>query len=462
MSRWRKSKSTPQKLSRSTNAEIVDGSFRLAQLMRILESGRYLMYNFNFKSNAVEDENGLIWKPILRTGNWQYSPGPGGQVKRPFSVVKGNSKDIYSEIGMEDVISSFKEGAVDHVTIPKDHLNKVDENTGYIRDLKIEDDPNRPGESILVAGHEFTEPDIKEKVLRGSIANNSCQIKNGYRDSESGKVYASVLKHSCLTNEPFIHGLASFSEEDGSDTEQIFLDEEITEDDKVSIIDTISEKFDEFKEFLTKNNETSYNSNNEPASEASFSEANLNGGFTNMPKELSELNLSEEVSAEVAAFLADREASIKADAAEAAKNEFEVKLSEAVSNNETLESTLSELRSKERENEVNSYIDELSELGFSESPGFLKEVRAILSADNGETSFDFSENGKGVSFTPTEIVKRVVNALPKTDEGNFSLSEQAKLLPGDERPPANTDEENQKPQVERTAEAEAYLYGTSA
>lgn len=181
-----------------------------------------------------------------------------------------------------------------------------------------------------------------------------------------------------------------------------------------------------------------------------------------MPKELSELNLTEEVSAEVAAFLADREASIKADAEEAAKNEFEVKLSEAVSNNETLESTLAELRSKERENEVNSYIDELSELGFSESPGFLKEVRAILSADSGETSFEFSENGKDVSFTATEIVKRVVNALPKTDEGNFSLSEQAKLIPNDERPPATTDEENLKPLVERTADAEAYLYGTSA
>lgn len=421
-------------------------------------------YNFNFASNTTEDENGLIWKPILRTGTWQYSPGATGQVKRPFSVVSGNAKDISSEIGMEDIVSSFKDRAVDHVTIPKDHLNKVDENTGFIRDLRIEEDPERPGESVLVAAHEFTEPEIKDKVLRGTIANNSCQIKNGYRDSETGKVYASVLKHSCLTNEPFIHGLASFSEEDGSEEEQIFLDElveDIEEKDKVSIIETISSKFDEFKELLTKNEESSYNTTKEPSLEPTLSEAKLNGGFKNMPRELSELNLTEDVAAEVSAFLAEQKASIESDAAEAARNEFEVKLSEAVSEKEAYATKVAELQAKDREKNIDEYIDGLKDVGFSEAPGFLKEVREILVADTGDGSFNFSENGEDVSLTATEIVKRVVEALPKNEEGQYSLSEQAHLTPGEKKPPANTENEN-KPVEDRVAEASAWLTGQTA
>lgn len=423
------------------------------------------MYNFNFKSESesVEGDDGLIWKPILRTGQWQYSPSPFGQRKNPFKIVAGSSSDISKEIGMEDIVASFKEGAVDHVTIPKSHANKVDENTGFIRDLKIEKDPARPGEYVLSAAHEFVDPDIRQKVLQGSIANNSCNIKQGYIDSETGKVYASVLKHSCLTNEPFIHGLASFSEEDGEE-EQIYLDEvveDITEKDKTSIIDTISEKFDEFKELLTKNNENSYNSNNEPASESNFSEANLNGGFINMPKELSELNLSEDVAAEVSAFLAEREASIKADAANEAKEEFELKLSEAASKNADLANALAEARAKDHEKDVEEYVEGLKEVGFSEAPGFLKEVRRILLADTGETSFSFSEDGEDVSFSPTEIVKNVISALPKNDEGEFSLSEQARLTPGAEKPLVNAEDEN-KPVDERVAAASEFLYGKKA
>lgn len=416
------------------------------------------MLNFNFESIGEVDENGLIWKPILRTGEWNYRPGANGKVKQKLRIVKGNSTNLNEEIGMADLLDSFNAGAVDHVTIPKSHANKVDENTGYIRDLKIEEDTSRPGQFVLKAGHEFTDAAIKEKVLEGSIANNSCGISTGYIDNETGKIYPAVLKHSCLTNEPFIHGMATFSDDDNG--AEVYFDEADVVSKEATTINTENlidvEKFSDsifnrIKEFLTQKDENSYNESNQPAAE-NFSEANFNGGLNNMPQELSELNLSEEV----ISVLAEREASIKADAENAAKAELETKLSEAVEQKSELEEIITEFRAKEHASSVDAYIDELKELGFSESPGFLVAVRNILLADSGETTFNFSEDGQEKSLSVTDVVKTLVSSLP-TKEGKVNLSEQAQLIPGDEKPELDTSKENKSVQ-ERSEEAQGWLY----
>lgn len=412
------------------------------------------MPNFNFKSDSQTEKDGLIWKPILREGNWRFRPPSQGGVKKDLKIISGKASDISSEIGMEDLVDSFKAKAWDHVTIPKSHLNKVDENTGFIRDLKIEEDPTKPGRKVLMAAHEFVDEEIKGKVSNGSIANNSCGIEMGYVDKESGKVYPSVLKHSCLTNEPFIHGLAAFDEKDKED--QIFFDEAIETEEKVDFSELINKAVEKqgesiiskVKELLTKKEETSYNNSNQPVVEE-LTEA-TNGGFANMPIELKDLNLSEEDSNKVASFLADQEASIKADAEAAAKNDAEIALSEAQAENERLQAEVAANREKERTGEVDSYIDELKELGFDESPGFLTAVRNVLLADTGENTINFSEDGTDKSLNVTDVVKTLVSSLP-TKDGKIDLSEQASLLPGDEKPEINTSKENQS--VEERANA---------
>lgn len=415
-------------------------------------------FNLNFKSDEQFEENGLIWKPILREGNWRFRPPSQGGVKKELNIIPGKASDISKEIGLEDLVDSFKAKAWDHVTIPKNHFNKVDENTGYIRDLKISDDPTKPGRKVLMAAHEFTEPDIKDKVLRGSIANNSCGIEMGYVDKESGKVYPSVLKHSCLTNEPFIHGLAAFDEKDKED--EVFFDE-VQPEEKVDLSEVINEAidkqsetiFDKVKELLTKKEETRYNNSNQPVVEE-LTEA-TNGGFANMPIELKDLNLSEEDSTKLASYLADQEASIKADAETAAKTEAEVALSEAREEKERLEAELATHREAERTSEVDNYIGELKELGFEDSPGFLVAVRNVLLADTGENTINFSEDGKETSLDVTGVVKTLVASLP-TKDGKIDLSEQANLIPGDEKPENDTTRENQSVE-ERAAAARKEL-----
>lgn len=179
-----------------------------------------------------------------------------------------------------------------------------------------------------------------------------------------------------------------------------------------------------------------------------------------MPIELKDLNLSEEDSTKLASFLADQEASIKADAETAARTEAEVALSEAKVEKERLEAELATHRETERTNEVDSYIGELKELGFEDSPGFLVAVRNVLLADTGENTINFSEDGKETSLDVTGVVKTLVASLP-TKDGKIDLSEQAHLVPDDKKPDPDTSKEN-KTVKERSDEVRAYFDGPVA
>ena len=153
------------------------------------------------ESGPAEEKDGLVWKTAARTGVWHRSPLPGGDpltIDRPL---------------LEDVTRAFSEGAWEHVTVPLSHRDRVDENTGFVRALRVEDDPRRPGQAVLKAGIKFTEPDIRDKVLRGSIANCSVGISlKGHTRTEDGRHFPRVLKHLALTNQPWLNGLDPFGE----------------------------------------------------------------------------------------------------------------------------------------------------------------------------------------------------------------------------------------------------------
>jgi phage I-like protein len=109
---------------------------------------------------------------------------------------------------MKELKENFDNKIKDHVTIPLSHDNKVDENTGYIRQVRIGED--EAGRAVLEAGFDFTEPDIKEKVERGTIANTSAGVLFDYIHKESGKKFNAVLDHAALTNSPWLNGMKPF------------------------------------------------------------------------------------------------------------------------------------------------------------------------------------------------------------------------------------------------------------
>lgn len=172
----------------------------------------FIRDSFGEKIELDTDENGLIWAPILRSGTHATRPGPFGEkLKEPLVIVPGRASNP-GEIGLENLLDNFNRGAVQHVTIPTTHENGVLENNGYIAALKIVDSTARPGERVLMGGHDITEPDVKGRLNRGSVANRSCGILHGYVNTETGEEFDQVLEHVALTNKPWIRGMAPYGE----------------------------------------------------------------------------------------------------------------------------------------------------------------------------------------------------------------------------------------------------------
>lgn len=152
-----------------------------------------------FCAATAEERDGLVWTTALRTGTWTVNPTGG---RGPLKIDRNF---------MEDVLQAWREGVWEHVTVPTYHTDAdVLANTGFVRDLQIISDPKRKEHFLLRAGIEFTEPDVKTRILRGSIAGVSVNVKYNITHQESGKTYPKVLTHLALTNIPFINGLDAF------------------------------------------------------------------------------------------------------------------------------------------------------------------------------------------------------------------------------------------------------------
>lgn len=170
-------------------------------------------------------EGDHVWKTIMREGVWAYSPGRTGAAPKPIKVVaEGASDKDKLIISMAELKSNFEKGAVEHVTIPTSHEDKVLDNTGFIRKLRIGQDDQ--GRKILEAAMDFTEPDVKQKALRGTIANTSAGVQFDYIQKESGTKFRSVLAHAALTNRPWLNGMKPFGVNASDDLEVIGFSEE--------------------------------------------------------------------------------------------------------------------------------------------------------------------------------------------------------------------------------------------
>lgn len=197
---------------------------------------------------TVEDKDGLIWAPLIRSGQFALRPGPKGQkVRRPLKIVAGQSKDPLKEIGLGDLTAAFYGDAVDYVTVPTSHGNSVLENTGFIRGMKVMKAPITTGPKkgtkvpTLFGGYDFTEPDVKEKVKRGTIPGRSCGILYNYENTETGDSWPSVVEHVALTSKPWIKGMMPFGRKlserpDGEPIALSLSDEEPDEADETATI----------------------------------------------------------------------------------------------------------------------------------------------------------------------------------------------------------------------------------
>jgi hypothetical protein len=175
------------------------------------------------KTDLAKGEDGLIWAPILRSGTMACRPdptAPNGRKMEPLVFVPGHAVDP-KHIGLADILDAFNDKAVQDVTIPKTHGNNEFENTGFIRQLKIADSTIRPGEKVLLGGHEFLDADAEMRVEKGLIANRSCGILHGYQNTETGKVYPHALEHVALTNKPWVTGMESYGANLFSDNRQV-------------------------------------------------------------------------------------------------------------------------------------------------------------------------------------------------------------------------------------------------
>lgn len=164
---------------------------------------------FAVGSTATLDEEGLLWKPVMREGTWAYSPSAKGAVAKPIKVVKdGASSKSNLTISLTELKNNFDAGAIEHVTIPTSHQNKVHENTGFVKKLRINEDDE--GRAVLEAGHLFTDKEIERKALDGSIANTSAGVLFDFIEKEKGRKFGAVVEHIALTNRPWLTGMKPF------------------------------------------------------------------------------------------------------------------------------------------------------------------------------------------------------------------------------------------------------------
>lgn len=353
----------------------------------LAENERLLAEMF-FEDSESSQEDGLIWKTILREGTWKFSPSAGQTpIKKPITVVSSGASDPKKLIiSMEELKKNFEEGAIEHVTIPTSHADKVLENTGFIKALRFSKD--KDGRVTLEAGHDFTEPDVKEKAVRGTVANTSAGILFDYIQKETGRKFGAVLGHVALTNRPWLNGMKPFGVEASEDlTVVAFSEEEV--------------------DFSGDENE------NEEVNETENDESTPGGEIVSTA-EIEETATSETQT-----------------------NTFfdEIGLSE----DEVRESLtrLARVEAENKRNRIESKCKGWQEEG--KSPALVLEAKSLLMADSGAVAINLSENGEEKSLSLSDVVERLMAVAPNQDLTEEKVNEEDSS--GDE-PEDNADLEN--------------------
>jgi hypothetical protein len=212
-----------------------------------------LLFSSGTKSEEeVVDGDKLIWKDILREGDFAITPGYGKRV--PFKVITdGESSPTDRIVSMSDLEKSHEAQAFEHVPIPlvnpdnshPDAQQEMLNNTGYVYKLrrKIKD-----GVTYLQAGMGFTEAEIKGKVKNGSIPNVSSGIHFNHLRKADGVNFPAVLKHVVLTPRPVINKLEPFkailASDEGSDSDIELYQFADTDDESAKTVEVVWDEKD--------------------------------------------------------------------------------------------------------------------------------------------------------------------------------------------------------------------------
>jgi hypothetical protein len=320
-----------------------------------------LFFDDKIATEPIE-EDGLIWKSILREGEWKYSPGPKGPIKKDLKIVKNGFSDKHKNIiSLEEVKANFEQNIFDNVTVPLSHKDLTEENTGHVRKMRFGKDEK--GRHILEAGLEITEPDIKGKIMRKTIPNVSAGILWDYIKKDTGKKYNTVMNHLALVSHPYISELAPFSEVDN----------------KVLDVSCFSEhEMIENMELTTLSNE----------------DVNTNIKIPRGGEEVSTDTEKTEVVTVIDRTFFD----------ELGLGEDDIR--EIVASH-------SALKAEQRKNSIDTKGKDWQDAG--KSPALVKAAKEILFADDDTVSINFSEDGVTKTLSLSEVVDRLVEASPSID-----------------------------------------------
>lgn len=437
-----------------------------------------------FFANGKVEEDGdpnIIWKTILSPGRLELTPGPNGRkVKKPLTIVEGHSDDPENIIGLQDLMDSYEAGAIQHVTIPTSHANSVLENTGYIRGMRMVEEN---GKNVLKGGFEFKDPDVLDKVRKGLIANVSCGILRNYERQRDGQPFSAVVDHVALTNKPWVDGMTPFSQyaEEMEQTDSFYFADQL---DMAQYNQSANAPYDYTAHGVEEINPHTPTIQWDSSSSMLARRHHLDEEVANQMPDCSLIDftptkaLLEDGNDQmyIAGYSTNDDGSITIHPREewleynpeivlmeggkdpmdevllAERDELTAKLAEAEERarlaEEKTAASEAVARKAEREAATKNRIRELSALGLAGFPGFLNAVEEVLLADTGIAALMLSENGEDKGFTATDIVNRLIDALPKKDD-KIHLSDQHIQLDHDPKP----DDEEKVPTVEERAEA---------
>ena len=498
--------------------EALDKQAGMGEMM-YSDSSRLATINF---SGTATEEDGLVWKEILRTGEWSKTPTGNGVVDRHLRIVRdGESDPANGVISLSELHKHFEEGAVPYVTVPlsddqKDHKNIARLNTGFVRKLEVVD---RNGVSVLRAGIDFTEPDVKGKVLRGTIPDVSAGIPFYVTRRADDRVFKTVLDHVCLTRRPFVDKLAPFgiAAADGDElpaetweteaepteppepltsppdpveeapppisspslsfrqqvaaiqkalTEQLRLSSDYVVEDITGTVATISHRISgtrwEVGFTLTEQEDV-------PVSVVTVdhwkviepSEENSSVAASNSPK-LDELQRARELRELRLSQPTSQTGGIQMSALSLDGVELSALPEEARTRIQAVLNENATLHRESRSTKVDQRIEELkalSGLNLADRPGALKLYRQVMLSDDGGPAivlFSDEDEEKKERLTALAILDRFIEGLKAG--GDVQLSDQHFSSGNDIKPPDDASRES-KPLDDRVADAKEALYG---
>lgn len=455
-----------------------------------------------------QEDQGYVLKEILRTGEWPMIPIKGGHIKKPLKIVRdGRSNPETGTIALAELVANFEARALDNVQIPlsddtDDHKNLTRTNTGFVRDLWIIDEGD---ESKLMAKMEFTEPEVKEKVLRGTYADVSCGIP--WNIVARGKLFGSTLEHVAITNRPFIDNLGPF----------LAASDATTEAEVAHFGDVQVEEEQEEREEARETEEPEIPALSaaeiyEGAYKSLRSAFGLSGDYfviDSYPDKVKVRNRLSETTWMVPFTVEEGEISLAAlkdweviedegtesepsprsstplSELEEARRLRELRFSQSSTTHDkegnmpltredlerlelsddaraAFQSVLNEnanLRASTRESEADRRVGELEEMGLKDRPGALKFYRQVmLSDDGGPAAVVLSDNGhEKEQMTALEILDRFIDGIKDADN-KVVLSDQHLASGNDNKPPVDATEEV-VPLEERVKSVRESLYG---